>query len=512
MNTTDKKDLRYIAYARRSIESSEREKEKGVPSIKSQLSEIEKISNREQLKIVETITETKSAKVPGNREGFDRMLRMIRRGDADAIICFKSDRLARNYNEAGVLMQLLTDKKIRNITGSDFDWFDHENGLSWMVSLGMASEYSRDLSKHVSRGQVQACKRGYRPTMSPVGYVNSRYHPNEQKQQIHLVDEERFPIIRQCFDMILSRKYSPLETYKIATTELGLTSPPNRRHPNGRPLSQCTFYNMLNNTFYYGEFEYPSGSNNWYEGNHTPLITEDEFTQVQEILGKKVTRAKSYAHPYCALFKCGTCGMGVTCEKKHKKLKSGDTATYYYYHCIGRSKRVCSEPSIRQIDLEDQILELLSDLHINQDDHEDLLSQLKEESDEMNSSKEKVIQSYRQKLRACEGKLEGLMNLRMSNELTPQEYAKAKRKTEEEIKFWNDTIQKHEQKINNWYSDSLKFISFANKAVEEFENGGQRKRRTIIAELGDELILKDKQIMIELHEPLERLSSHGQSV
>ena len=42
-----------------------------------------------------------------------------------------------------------------------------------------------------------------------------------------------------------------------------------------KPLALGNIYLILRNTFYYGEFEYPVGSGNWYQGKHTPIITKE---------------------------------------------------------------------------------------------------------------------------------------------------------------------------------------------------------------------------------------------
>jgi len=34
-------------------------------------------------------------------------------------------------------------------------------------------------------------------------------------------------------------------------------------------------------TFYYGEFEFPTGSGNWYKGNHEPLIDKELFEKAR---------------------------------------------------------------------------------------------------------------------------------------------------------------------------------------------------------------------------------------
>jgi hypothetical protein len=40
-------------------------------------------------------------------------------------------------------------------------------------------------------------------------------------------------------------------------------------------ISLSMIYKILNNTFYYGVFEYPAGSGKWYKGNHEPMISKE---------------------------------------------------------------------------------------------------------------------------------------------------------------------------------------------------------------------------------------------
>lgn len=35
-------------------------------------------------------------------------------------------------------------------------------------------------------------------------------------------------------------------------------------------------YKILKNPFYYGRFEYPTSSGNWYQGKHVPLIPKEK--------------------------------------------------------------------------------------------------------------------------------------------------------------------------------------------------------------------------------------------
>ena len=82
---------KYFIYCRKSSEDSGRQ----VLSIDSQLGVMKEIAIRDDLEIVHTFTESKSAKAPG-RDEFNEMMTRIEKGEASGILCWKLDRLARH--------------------------------------------------------------------------------------------------------------------------------------------------------------------------------------------------------------------------------------------------------------------------------------------------------------------------------------------------------------------------------------------------------------------------------
>src|SRR5260370_27459756 len=83
-------------YCRKSPDDEDRQ----MLSIDAQLSELNAIARAEGLAVVGTFTESKSAKEPG-REVFNDLLRRIEKGEANAILSWKLDRLARNFDDGG---------------------------------------------------------------------------------------------------------------------------------------------------------------------------------------------------------------------------------------------------------------------------------------------------------------------------------------------------------------------------------------------------------------------------
>ena len=91
----------YLLYARKSTDVEDKQ----VLSIEAQLAELRAYGKQEGLEIVEEFVEKQSAKVPGRRI-FGDMLKRIEDGEANGILAWHPDRLARNSIDGGVNLPL----------------------------------------------------------------------------------------------------------------------------------------------------------------------------------------------------------------------------------------------------------------------------------------------------------------------------------------------------------------------------------------------------------------------
>ena len=517
--------LRYFIYCRKSTEAEDRQ----VLSLESQLNELKRLSERSNLEVVDIFTESQSAKAPG-RPVFDEMLKKIGQGKADGIICWKLDRLARNPIDGGQIIWMLQKNVIKHIQTFDRGYCPEDNVLLMSVEFGMANQYVLDLSKNVKRGQKTKAEKGWLPTLAPLGYLNDKTKVKGNREIVK--DPESFELIKKMFQMMLTGMYTPPKIARIANEEWGFST------PKGTPMARSTLYKLFTNPFYYGWFEYPRGSGNWYQGNHEPMITAEEYDRVQMLLGRNgKPRLKRHNFAFTGLLRCGECGGMVTAEDKnqiicpvckHKfssnnrvecpkcnipidKMKNPVILHYVYYHCTKRVYPNCTQGSIEVKELEKQITQSLSNIHISEDFKNWAIRYLKEANDDELASKEKLMSSQRKAYESCLKKLENLFQLKISplntdgNLLSDEEYAKQKTELMKEKARLEEFLNDAQGRVERWLEIGEKTFEFARNASYWFADGSPQEKGQILQTLGSNLILKDKKLQIQLKEPFSAI-------
>lgn len=111
--------VQYCLYARKSTE----QEDKQVPSIESQIREMEKLAINEGLEIVERKQESHSAKEAGARPVFNEIIEEIKRKKFDGTLTWAPDRISRNAGDLGRIVDLMDQgllKEIRTYGGQKF--------------------------------------------------------------------------------------------------------------------------------------------------------------------------------------------------------------------------------------------------------------------------------------------------------------------------------------------------------------------------------------------------------
>ena len=183
--------IKYIAYCRKSTD----EKDKQVLSIEAQIAELKEFAKRENLSVSEFITEAKTAKVPG-REQFEIVLKKIEKREANGILSWHPDRLARNSIDGGKIIYLLDTGKLLDLKFPSF-WFESTPQGKFMLSIafGQSKYYVDNLSENVRRGNRQKLRNGVWPSKAPYGYLN-----NPKTRGID-VDPELSKVVKKAFQL-----------------------------------------------------------------------------------------------------------------------------------------------------------------------------------------------------------------------------------------------------------------------------------------------------------------------
>jgi len=499
----ERANYKFVIYARRSIEK--RGKDEVVQSTQDQLRVMRKIASDLGYSVVKEFSEEKSAAKSGNRTVFTEMVEFIEAGKANAILCWDYDRLARNLEEGGKIGDLRIAGAIKLVKTPSREYSDEDNSLMGTIETAMATEYVRKLKENIKRGQGGAALRGFRPCLAPIGYKNTKHR--DQRPEECDVDEPNFTIVRMIFEAILSRQYTPHQVYDLAIKKWGLEARKTVRNPNSRPISLHGFYNILKNPFYYGWFQYPAKHKElakWYQGNYTPVISKAQYDEVQEILGKKGAKHQKHSHAYVGLMRCGNCGARITCEKKIKRQQNGNVHEYSYYRCTGQI-RTCKQKTVEVKKLEEAFVEFLSSIQIAPKFHEWAMTELKKEYEKETTDKDSVLYAHERKLKDVSARLQNLFEMRLDGDIDSARFKAEQSRLEDEERSLKGKVEATETKFKTWIDDAERLLTFAERAKEEFLNGGQQKRRAIIAALGTEHVLKQGVLTFQIEKPVEVL-------
>lgn len=344
--TVDLMSTNFGLYVRKSSEAEDRQ----VGSIESQVKEMQKRAQNRGLLVVNTYSESRSAKTPGRPE-FGQMLSDISNGLIDGIVCWKLNRLARNPIDGANIIWLMQQHKLKQIVTSEGDFNCTDNMMMLYVHFGQSSQFSIDLATDTIRGQTHKAEMGWMPTCAPIGYLNEKYADKGQKRI--LPDPEQFDKVKQLWLYFL--KYEPTMSELLAYGRgLGIHG----RNKGHVPLPHSVLFRMLRNPFYCGEFNFRGQI---MQGSHQPMITKAQFLKAQEILNQTCPPRLQTKHQfkYRGLIRCGECGAAVTAES-HTKTTPNGTRTHTYYRCTRRSVHPCLQKAITEAKLQIQMERLLA--------------------------------------------------------------------------------------------------------------------------------------------------------
>jgi len=482
--------MKYFIYCRKSTEAEDRQ----ALSLEGQEKEIQNLIDRTpDLEIVDIFHESKSAKTPG-RPQFNTVLERIKQGDAQGIIAWHPDRLARNSMDGGQIIFLLDQGCLRDLK---FCSYSFENSPQGKFMLGImfsnSKYYSDSLSVNVKRGMQLKLDKGWKPGLAPIGYKNCK------ETGTIIADPKHLKAVRGIFDLLLAGHHTPSSIHHIVCNEWNYTTP-KRKSVGGKNPAISTIYKILTNPFYAGFIRWKGQLK---DGQHKPIVSKEEFEKAQQLLGTVPTaKPKTISFPYTGLFTCGACGLSITAEKKKKP--SG--REYTYYHCT-RQKYItprCTEPSIEVKTLEAQIEEFLDRVTLHKAQYDWLCKAMENTAPEDQKQRQEALQGQERAIADLERQLSNLTDLRLKELVDDDEFLDRREQLQIDLSTAQERLQKTQQPTVTFEpAHALSFFLF--QAKNCFLASDDEGKRRLLKILCSNPSLRQRKALLTPKKPFEKV-------
>ena len=485
------RSMRYALYVRKSTEEDERQTQ----SIQSQVEQGRDLAARTGRTIVLTLEESRSAKEPG-RSQFDRMLALIDAGEIDGVLGWHPDRLSRNEMDAAALTMRVRKGVLKDLAFVSYFFHNSPEGVMMLQMALCQSQYMvSKLSKDVKRGIDDKIKKGWYPHRAPLGYVNDKYKHKGDKTISP--DPERFTLLRQAWDKLLTGAYSVPHLQETLNKDWGMRTPVTRSGRGGRALAQSTLYRLFGSVFYAGYFVHDGIL---YKGAHAPMVTLDEFDRAQKIIGKSnPLRPRTRALPYTGLIRCARCGGQVTGDVRTKP--SG--RSYTYYHCQGKGG--CPRRFIPQDRLEAMIDTELSRTDLLPEFYEWAIQEIERSGAKVWAARQAVQDQKRKAQREADGMLDSLLGMRLRGLITDEEYASKRTELTLDRERQGQEAGEFESGADRAREACVNAADYMRNARLWLRHGDPAMKRIVALNLGSNYVLKEGKLLLEPHPMLIRV-------
>jgi site-specific DNA recombinase len=475
MNHTRK----FFIYTRKSTDTEDRQ----VRSISDQLAELKELAVKEQIEVVDIFVEKQTAKVPG-RPVFDEMLLRIEQGEANGILAWHPDRLARNSVDGGKIIYLLDTEKITELKFPTF-WCDSTPQGKFMLSIAFSQSkyYVDNLSENIKRGHRNKVKDGIWPQMAPLGYVNVKGagivpHP------------ELAPLICKTFEAYATGNFT-LRQVREKFNALGLKG-------KSGELAVSNYQKLLKNPIYTGLIRY---NGEIFEGKHEPIISKKLFDLCQEVMMRKSKPKgkglKTYL--YRGFFHCGECGCFITTETQKG---------HNYLRCTKR-KNPCMQKYVREEIITSKIKEEIQKVSLPLAWTKWMIEEnRKDQSSELQASG-LFAQTTKDEISLLDSKIEKLMTAYLENALSLEEYRDAKSVLVSSKQLLKEKLQAFEQKTNNRFELTENFLKLNLEAKELANERTDEENLHLFKKIGSNFILEARTVSFEPRSAWRILSDWG---
>ena len=478
---------KYYLYARKSSDSEDRQ----VLSIEAQIQELHDFALASKLEIVKTFTESMSAKNPG-RPVFNQMLIELEQGNADGIISWHPDRLARNMYDGGRLLHLIDQGLVQDLKFPNFYFDKTANGkFNLSIAFSQAQYFIDGLRENVKRGIRQKVRRGEYPGKAPCGFIN-----NPRTKAID-PDPEFFHVVKHYLERFADGELTQRQ-FRDQMYQAGI-----KGARSNKPLAYSSIYKIFTNSFYYGYFKL---NGELHEGSHQAMITKETFDKIQKRLSVKYrdhNKKDNREFLFTNFAKCGECGYSIT-QEWHKRR----SIVFKYYRCTHKHKEHdCTQRKyIREENLAEQVKNLVANFALPDDYYPKLIAKVEEWREEEQTQLKTQNISLEHNLDEIRAKLNRLLDLQLDGELELEEYKNKKNKLVVQKSKIQEKISSLSVSGSIWFESIMTFLNTCNQAHHSLRDENYKQMLRLLRKTGLNPTILNEKLQLEMIRPYDFLS------
>ena len=260
------------------------------------------------------------------------------KGKIGAFVVWKVDRFARNTEDHFGVRKILLDYGVSLHSVTEPIGDSPAEKLFEVMLAGFAEFDNAIRTQRCTNGMLARIKQGVWPWRPPVGYTCGHFSKKGlKKNEPDAIDETVFPIIQEVLRGYSRGIYTQCDI--VARLKHERFEELTGMRPTLQLVDQLLGKQLL---FYVGILKNPwpaaqDGTDTYFKGKHTPMITEEEMLQIQAIKSGKKLKLKHDRHnpifPLRRILTCSDCKKTLTGSTS----QGGSGKKHPYYHCYNRA-------------------------------------------------------------------------------------------------------------------------------------------------------------------------------
>ena len=397
------------------------------------------------------VDDGKSGLTTRKRQDFLKLLAAGAAGEYDLLVTGEISRFGRNTLEGLENIKYLKDRGIPVLfLYDDLNTYDPNCDILIQQKLVDAENESHKISKRVKRGHAKSIRKGHVLGNRIWGY---------KKENCRLtVDEATAPMVRTIFELYATNRYSMKEIEQILY-DRGF------RNSRGNRLSHTTMANIIQNPKYKGYYTggrvkvidlyskkqkfLPQSEWVMYRDESgevvPPLVSEALWEKANEVFRRRSIDVKgrrncsTHKNTYTGKLRCALDGAPYYCKDVH--YRGRDVSKWVCSHKLRHGAAACSSTAIYENELNEVVLELCREFAENAGEILAFyMEQYRRHTEDAKNTRAEQ-QRLMELLRSCEAKKEQLLELKLSGDITLEEFRHMIGNVRTQSAQWQEALQ-----------------------------------------------------------------------